>query len=105
MSFDIATPQTWKEMLDESAKLFEEMKTIVSDPRTGAEERGKIPAMLADAKDLRERGAQLKNIFDTASEKQDLMDEINKKNTPEKGFHEMVQIPAQGRRVVRPHRR
>jgi HK97 family phage major capsid protein len=85
MTVQFVTPQTSEEMLGESHRLFEEMKAIAADPKSGAEERGRIPKMLEDAKGLRDRAVQLKEIFDAGLDNREIWEKIQEKNTPVPG--------------------
>jgi HK97 family phage major capsid protein len=49
-------------MVAQAHKLFEDVKAILTNPKATAEDRAKIDGMLAEAKDLQKRAAQLKEV-------------------------------------------
>jgi len=68
--------KTWKEMLAESNALFARAKEILGDEDASAEDREKVEVFLTDARDMKSRGVQLKEVemsaldLDTALEQE-----------------------------------
>ncbi len=69
MSVTPVTPQTYEDMLGQAHQMFEEMKAIVTNPASTAEERARVPQMIKDAKDLQARAVQLKDILEAGLDK------------------------------------
>lgn len=74
-------PRTWEDMLAASKNLFGEMNQILTNKESTQEERNRVPAMLADAQDLKSRAVSLKEIFE-AGIGPDAIKEIERKQGP-----------------------
>ena len=59
---------TVQDLLKQSEKLFEDAKAILVNPEATAEEREHVPERLEDAKKLKARAMQLKEIEDALTE-------------------------------------
>ena len=59
---------TVHDLLKQSEKLFEDAKAILIDPEADAEKRGHVPEMLEDAKSIKARAMQLKEVEDALTE-------------------------------------
>ncbi len=68
----------WKEKLEESRKLFDEVKAILGNPEATAEDKAKVEPMLEDAKRLKAEATQLKDIMQAATEMEELTTEAGK---------------------------
>lgn len=76
----------YKEKLAQAKVLFDKAKAILSDPEASAEDKGKIEAMLEEAKRLKKEALQLKEILDTGIdeilESKEEVKEVDPKQSP-----------------------
>jgi HK97 family phage major capsid protein len=73
---------SWRDKVGQAHKLFQDAKAILNNPAANAEEKAKVPQMLADGQALKVEALQLKEIEDAGIEQLLGKAEEKQANTP-----------------------